>query len=71
VTELGKPIFLSRGNEGVSEVQAFIAQDLRDGFVGGGVGRSSEETSVMEVERRADGLNERKRETMAVHSNDR
>ena len=49
----------------------FIAQDPRDGFMDGGVGRSSEEASVMEVERRANGLNERKRETMTVHSNDR
>lgn len=43
----------------------------RDGFRVGGASRSSDEVPVMGMEQRAGGLNKRKRETMAVLSNDR
>lgn len=48
-----------------------IPQGRRDGYMVGGASCSSDEASVMGVERRAGGLSERKRETMTVHSNDR
>jgi retron-type reverse transcriptase len=73
VTELGKSLCLSipKNEDEVSETQVLITQGRRDGHKDGGANRSSEEGDVMSLERRVGGLSERKRETMAVLSNDR
>ena len=56
---------------GVFETQVLIPRGQRDGYRDGGVSRSSDEVSVMDRERRAGGLKERKRETMTGFSNTR